>query len=523
MSPLTRRQFAQLVALSGTLATGGCSRWEWSDPTTTPELLLGATPATPWERRVLNRLSFGPRPGDLAALREQGIDAYISQQLTPETIPENPELESLLAECTTLAMSPDEAHVVETEWQYDHVVAPACYALFKFPRVVPPQEVQTAANELARATVLRALYSRRQLFELMVEFWSDHFNIDQSKADCRWLKTIDDAAIRRHALGKFRDLLEVSAHSPAMLVYLDNATNKKFDPATGTPPNENYARELLELHTLGDTSAYTLGDIQEVARCFTGWSVTGDWQLNPGRFIFRQADHDDDEKIVLGQKIPAGGGERDGELVLDLVAAHPLTAKFVCQKLCRYFVGDAPPAELVDHLAGQFLSTDGDIPAVLSTLFASDEFRTGNSRVIKRPLRFAISALRALGARSSGSGLAAQLQEMGQRPFGWAMPDGYPTSSEIWATGLMPRWKFAVDLAHGDLEETWIDLAGLQRQLSDSDPATVCQNLAQSLLGTTLDPETLAGLLALCEGDPKQALPQWLALMLMAPEFQWCA
>ena len=218
-------------------------------------------------------------------------------------------------------MDPDEAHAVEQEWHYDKVVTPACNLLFKFPRPYPLQELHDTANQLVRATALRAMYSRRQLLEVMVEFWTDHFNIDQSKADCRWLKTIDDGEIRRHALGKFRDLLAVSAHSPAMLVYLDNATNRKFDPQSQTPPNENYARELLELHTLGDTSAYTLGDIQQVARCFTGWSVEGDWQLNAGRFVFRAEDHDDGEKQVLGQRIPPGQGQADGEMVIDLLAS----------------------------------------------------------------------------------------------------------------------------------------------------------------------------------------------------------
>jgi uncharacterized protein (DUF1800 family) len=523
MTQLTRRQFAGLVAVSSALSGCAPAPWQWRDAATTPDHLLEGLPATPLERRVLERLSFGPRPGDLETLRRQGIDAYISEQLTPETIQESPELIKLLADCETLEMSPDEAHVAEQEWEYDSLVAPASHALFKFPRLEPSRNLQTAANELGRATVLRALYSRRQLLELMVEFWTDHFNIDQSKADCRWLKTSDDAAIRSCALGTFRDLLGVSAHSPAMLVYLDNSTNRKFDPATQTPPNENYARELLELHTLGDTSAYTLSDIQEVARCFTGWSVQPDWHLDAGQFVFRQNDHDDGEKVILDRRIPFGQGERDGEIVLDLLARHPLTARTISQKLSRFFIGETPSAELVDQLTAEYLRTAGDVRAMLSALFASDEFRTGSSRLIKRPFRFAVSALRAVGAHSSGKHLTAKLEFMGQRPFGWAMPDGYPTQAETWAGGVMPRWKFAVDLANGDIEETWLDLSGLESRLSRSDPATVCQRLAQSLLGTSLQPEMLASFLVLAEPDRGQALPQWLALMFMSPEFQWCS
>ena len=250
----------------------------------------------------------------------------------------------------------------------------------------------------------------------MVEFWTDHFNIDQSKADCRWLKTIDDGEIRRHALGKFRDLLSASAHSPAMLVYLDNATNRQYDPETKTPPNENYARELLELHTLGDTSAYTLGDIQQVARCFTGWSVEGDWQLDAGRFVFRPDDHDDGEKSVLGQRVPPGQGEADGDMVIDLLARHPLTARTISQKLSRYFVGEGASAALVDRLVEEYLRTDGDVRKMLTVLFSSAEFRTGPGSVIKRPFRFAVSAIRALGARTSCRNLNTHLEAMGQRP-----------------------------------------------------------------------------------------------------------
>ena len=376
MISLTRRQFAGLVAISPAVCTLGCSPWQWNDPATAPERLLDDPLATALERRVLDRLGYGPRPGDVKALRAQGVDAYIAQQLAPETIEENWELAPLLAECETLEMDPDAIREVEQEWGYDKAVTPVCNALFKFPRLYPQPELQRAANELGRATALRAVYSRRQLLEVMVEFWTDHFNIDQSKADCRWLKTVDDGEIRRHALGKFRDLLTVSAQSPAMLVYLDNATNCKFDPATQTPPNENYARELLELHTLGDTSAYTLGDIQQVAKCFTGWSVEREWELNPGRFMFREKDHDDGEKWVLGQRIPPGQGQADGEAVIALLARHPLTARNLAGKLCRYFIGEEASAALVERLVAVYSQTDGDMREVLEALFSCDEFRT---------------------------------------------------------------------------------------------------------------------------------------------------
>ena len=330
--------------------------------------------------------------------------------------------------------------------------------------------------------MLRAVYSRRQLLEVMVEFWTDHFNIDQSKADCRWLKTTDDGEIRRHALGKFRDLLAVSAHSPAMLVYLDNATNRKYNPETKTPPNENYARELLELHTLGDTSAYTLGDIQQVARCFTGWSVEEDWHLDAGRFVFRADDHDDGEKSVLGQRIPPGQGQADGEMVIDLLAAHPLTARTISQKLSRYFVGEGGIGRIWSIvLSRNIMRTDGDVRAMLTALFASDEFRTGSSAGHQTSV-----SLRDFGDPSIGgphlrqTDLGSHLEAMGQRPFGWAMPDGYPMQTEIWASSLTPRWKFAIDLAQGDIGETRIDFSGLGAAVVAVGPGRVLPAVGRS-------------------------------------------
>ncbi len=182
---------------------------------------------------------------------------------------------------------------------------------------------------------------------------------------------------------------------------------------------------MLELHTLGDTSAYTLRDIQEVARCFTGWSVEEDWRLNAGRFVFHPEDHDDDEKWVLGNRIPPGQGQGDGDTVLAILAAHPLTARTISQKLGRFFAGEAVSAGLVDQLVQEYLRTNGDIRQMLAMLFSSDEFRSVSSPVVKRPFHFAISSLRTLGARTSCKDLFKHLEAMGQRPFGWAMPDGY--------------------------------------------------------------------------------------------------
>ena len=222
--------------------------------------------------------------------------------------------------------------------------------------------------------MLRAAFSNRTLQEVMVEFWSDHFSINQAKGDCRWLKTTDDRADARASLGQFRDLLGASAHSPAMLFNLDNTENRKSRDPLGPHFNENYARELLELHTLGDTTAYSLHDIQEVARVLSGWTMGDAGSSSEGQFVFRAADHDDGEKIVLGQRFAAGQGQRDGEQLLDLLACHPLTARHVAGKLCERFLGSVP-TQLRDRLAAIFLRTQGDIRQVVGELLRSEEFR----------------------------------------------------------------------------------------------------------------------------------------------------
>src|SRR5262249_49371997 len=287
---------------------------------------------------------------------------------------------------------------------------------FEFPK----EQVQA---ELQQAAVVRAVYSRCQLQEVMVDFWSDHFNVSQRKGDSAFFKTADDeAVIRRHALGKFRDLLEASAKSPAMLYYLDNTRS------TRSTLNENYARELMELHTLGVSGGYTQADVQEVARCFTGWSIQDERTWWHGTFVYHPQAHDDGPRRVLGVPLPAGLGQAHGERVLEILAGHPSTARFIARKLCRRFIADEEqiPGGLVERLARTFRRTDGDIRQVLGVLFRSEAFRYGSARKLKRPFDFVISALRALNADTNGRGALPYLRLMGQTPYQWAMPNGYP-------------------------------------------------------------------------------------------------
>jgi hypothetical protein len=519
MTPLSRRQFAKCVALTtGALSLGGCAPWEYADPDRGLDRLTLEPPPSRLESRVLNRLAFGPRPDYVAQLRAMGIDDWIERQLDPESIPESPELLAALGRLETLNLPPDEARDRETEWEPDQAVAPLVKKVFKLGKRRTPSP-GPVSRELAQSAVLRAAFSPRSLQEVMVDFWSDHFNVDQMKGDCRWLKTADDHRIRLGALGRFRDLLGASAHSPAMIFYMDNAQNRRSDSPGRSRPNENYARELLELHTLGDTNAYTLRDIQEVARLLTGLTIGESWTGSTGEFIFRDADHDDGEKVVLGERISGGQGERDGEQLLDLLAHHPLTARFIAGKLCYQFLGVVPEG-LCERMTRVFLRTDGEIRQLLAELFRSEEFRRDEHPRFKRPIAFVVSALRALGARTSAVAIPSYLESMGQRPFACPQPNGYPVRPEPWADGMLPRWNFAIDLVRNKIDETWINFDALERITRGRPSMEVCRGLSESLLPAPLAAEQLAALSAL-GGERVDLLQRRLALLLISPQFQW--
>ncbi|MGH8106368.1 MAG: DUF1800 domain-containing protein, partial [Arenimonas sp.] len=244
------------------------------------------------------------------------------------------------------------------------------------------------ATELIAATMLRQIFSPRQLYEVMVEFWTNHFNIAALAVPEIYYKVVDDRdVIRAHALGSFPAMLKASARSLAMLYYLDNVSNTK------SGPNENYARELMELHTLGVEGGYTETDVIEVARCFTGWTVTGSASNNPV-FTFLPTRHDTGTKTVLGNTIPAGRGIEDGDQVLDILATHPSTAHYIAEKLCIRFIGEHPQTTAIDMVAATYTATNGDISAMLLTLFGSEEFMTSYDRKVRRPVEYLIGALR---------------------------------------------------------------------------------------------------------------------------------
>ncbi len=373
---------------------------------------------------------------------------------------------------------------------------------------------QFLTGELQMSRILRAIYSERQLQEVMVDFWTNHFNVYAAKGADRWLlQSYDRDTIRPHTLGKFYDLLLADAQSPAMLFYLDNfqsvspnAQAPQQRPGAARGPlagllganpeqqqpqqqkqqkrgiNENYARELMELHTLGVDGGYTQKDVQEVARCFTGWTIiaprgagiAADAGMNgrrlnmlrqyAGTFRFMPAVHDNGEKIVLGHKIPAGGGEKDGLMVLDIVAHHPATAKFIATKLVRRFVSDGPPPALVDRVAQTFIKTDGDIREVLKAIFFSPEFNSADAyrAKVKRPFELAVSSVRTLGADTNGGPQFHQwIARMGQPLYGFQSPNGYSDVAENWVnTGaLLERMNFALALVSNRIPGTRVDLS----------------------------------------------------------------
>jgi uncharacterized protein (DUF1800 family) len=411
---------------------------------------------------TLNRLAFGPRPGVGEKVQRMGLANWIDEQLHPERVDD-----AALAGMLTPLPTP-----------------PTDLASQQEARQFARREMQA----LAAQKVMRAVYSERQLDEILVDFWFNHFNVFAGKGrTATYLVEYERDAIRPHVWGSFRELLGATAKSPAMLFYLDNwlsadpeaaeraasmaaqrraraggaGRRQRVAGAPAAPPaaaqaggrrrglNENYGRELLELHTLGVDAGYTQKDIVEVARAFTGWTIA-----NPaeGTFRFTPALHDRGEKIVLGKTIKAGGGMDDGERVLDIVAAHPSTARHIATKLARRFVSDNPPDALVARVAARFTETNGDLRETVRAVVTSPEFFAEANRLAKTktPLEFVVSAVRATGRPvRDGRPLVNALQQLGMMPYMCQPPTGYDDEAETWisAGALVTRMNVAQQLA----------------------------------------------------------------------------
>ena len=554
--------------------------------------------------QVLSRLTFGARPGDFEKVKQMGVETFVNQQLDPDSL-ENTALLAKLRRLPTLGMatpviieqytppkpvvspSPTTAKTAETlitqtpnlnnpspdagrmntpqnampnEMQMDAKKdqgAGVAALPQASPRPTPlPKNPQMVVTELQRAKLLRAVYSEQQLYEVMVDFWENHFSIFANKDDDRYLLTaFDRETIRPFALGRFRDMLGATAHSPAMLFYLDNWRSSVPRPyaAKGDKPagidggfNENYARELMELHTLGVDGGYTQQDVQEVARCFSGWTIQK--PNEQGLFLFRPGLHDDGEKLVLGHRILPGGGIADGERVLDILATHPATARFIATKLARRFISDDPPPTVIDRAAAVFLKTDGSIRETLRAIITAPEFfsQTAYRTKMRSPLEYVAAAMRALNAETDGDRPVLDvIGRMGQPLFGRITPDGYPDRAETWLSSgaIVVRLNFANALATNRLKGTRVNLDALLTGIDQADRKAVSQRVirlttlgdvsevTQRALDKVLQsdapagptPNVPVGFDAKASGPPAQPptyISELVTLLIGSPEFQ---
>jgi uncharacterized protein (DUF1800 family) len=588
-------------------------------PATTAQQPAREQTADQQVRHVLNRLAFGPRPGDYERVRSMGVDAWIEQQLHPEQLTDAPATQFIAQLGSYTASASELLAEYPRPAQIQQQLANARTQADSAALRGQAQEGRRVIAEVQAARVGRAVVGEKQLEEVMVDFWLNHFSVFSGKgAQMRYyLPSYERETIRPRVFGKFRDLLGAVAKSPAMLIYLDNAQSQADSthataasaprPLAGRgrligrgqqpppPPgrsrglNENYARELLELHTLGVDGGYTQKDVIEVARAFTGWTIVPP-QLNDaamqmdalgggagrgrggragavggaraglngrgrnaaamgavidGQFMFRPQVHDADRKTVLGVTLGAGRGIEDGEQVLDIVAHHPSTARFIATKLARRFVSDSPSAALIDRAAGVFRATDGDLREVVRTIVTSPEFFSASAyrSKVKSPFELVVSTLRAVGAAADPTPRSAQLvATLGQPIFGRQTPDGWPETGAQWInTGsILARINFGTAVAAGRVPgssvNSWPLPIGLRRDPREKQVDAV----VAAFLGGEVSPETRAVLIAgnnpLSSQAPPdstmmmigggralpalEGLPQIVGLALGSPEFQ---
>ncbi len=491
---------------------------------------------------ALNRLAYGPGPGEVEQVAAMGVMRWIERQLDPQGIPDRrlEQRERAFAildyEADELAAMFVEARRAQLERQRDSMTARAApvdgAAARPFRRL---------AAEFQQLAVVRATLSERQLLEVMADFWTNHFNVFYAKGADRFLMpSYIEHTIRPNALGRFEDLLIATAQSPAMMFYLDNW--QSVAPGS-TPPrfplsamrrggqgersprgiNENYARELLELHTLGVDGGYTQDDVIAVARIFTGWGI--ERPRDGAGFAFRAWAHDEGEKVVLGQRFPAGHGRDEGLRLLRILAGHHATMHFVSGKLCARFVRDDPPDGCVDDAVAAWHHSGGDIRAVLRAIFRSPDFwapQTVRAKV-KTPLEFVVSAVRALGAEPDTTPRLAQVVgRLGQPLYLQSAPTGYPETQADWVNSgaLLNRMNTAVALAAGRLPGVVVRLDDALPPAADQAQLVAAVNAR--VLGGAMSERTRAAIsdqLSAISGGPDARI--WaVGLAIGGPEFQ---
>ena len=499
---------------------------------------------------LLNRLAFGPRPGDIAHVEAVGIGGWLDEQLDPARIPDS---------AGEAALAPyGEALRDPTDLLHDFAPAPPTQ-LDSADRRRMQIGLRDLAQDVMMSALARHVASDRQLLEVMTDFWTNHFNVFLQKGADRFL-TADfvERAIRPNALGRFEDLLVATAEHPAMLIYLDNAESvapgsrppargrafafgsgrPRFAPMFPTPAaraaaaraptgiNENYGRELLELHTLGVGGGYTQQDVIEVARIFTGWSISHPRAMGPGHYGFQYNAwaHDDGAKEVLGVRYD-GGGMKEGLRLLHFLAESPATARHLSHELCARFVADEPPDGCVDAAVAAWQATHGDIRAVLRAIVSSPDFWAPENRHahFKTPLEFVASAVRAVGGDPDTTvRLLGALRQLGELPFMRLTPDGYPETAAFWMNSgaILTRMNLALALASGRLPGVASDLDTLI-PLTDDREALVRRVNAAVLGGQASDRtlETIRQQIADLP-NPRNARAMAVALALGSPDFQ---
>jgi uncharacterized protein (DUF1800 family) len=482
--PRTRRSQSRREFLRGAWGTGTAA------PAVEEQQVASATTAAPTEwadsrLRLVRRASMGLSAFEVSEVKRLGYQAWLQDQVFYEGIDDS---------------------------ALDAVIATRYPLLSQTAGQLVNANQGTLQNQLQEATIYRAAFSRRQLYERMVEFWSDHFNIAISKVG--YLKAVDDRdVIRKHALGKFSDLLKASAHSPAMLAYLDQNTSR-----VGSP-NQNYVRELMELHTLGVDGGYTQTDVENLARVFTGWTFTG-----AGDFNFQSNRHDFGQKIVLGVTVPAtptstgSAAINEGEQMLDLLINHPSTAKFISTKLLKWLLTPEPTSSQVRTIANVWRATKGDIKLVVRAILNEGWVATA-PRKFKRPFHYIASTLRATQPNTTSvANMNSQVRTLGQQLFFYETPDGYPDTAEYWSGNMPPRWNFANTLV-GLTTQTVVDTAPY---LAGSQAAAI-DKIQSDFFGNELPSTTRQALLTYLNGGTFNAtrVRETIALALSSAEFQW--
>jgi uncharacterized protein (DUF1800 family) len=619
---------ASLLTLSGPL---GLAQQPGAKPGKNHTVSKGAAKGLTAEQKaihLLNRITFGPRPGDVERVMKTGWEKFLDEQLHPERIPDQL-VEQKLQTIPSVRMSAEEIAstyppgvVINQALQARGIDAKALRAETKEQKAqknaadrmddqqpkpadqpATPEELarrrqeiralmqemgwkpqQEALWEAQQAKILRAVYSERQLQETLTDFWFNHFNVFAGKGPSRmFVMPYERDVIRPHVFGKFEDLLRATAQSPAMLFYLDNWQSMspeakppgeffrrgnnpnvidrpirrdqgfggrglgRLNRQINRPPdvqnqpqmdrrdaaqlqrrsrgiNENYAREIMELHTLGVDGGYTQKDVQEVARCLTGWTIRQPYR--GGGFYFARFMHDDGEKMVLGQKIPAGGGIKDGETVIRMLARHPSTAKFIATKLARRFVSDHPPQSLIDRTAQVFLKTDGDLREVTRSILTSPEFWSAESyrAKIRTPFEMTVGAVRALNAETDGAQpFHRWMAQMGEPLFMAQPPTGYKDEAELWVnTGaLLQRMNFALALAGNRIPGARVNIQAING-MTATQPEKVVDQVIKMLLNGDVSPQTRAtlGRQLADSQNPNTDLARIVGLVLGSPEFQ---